>query len=128
MRAAQDRLDDPSSDVAALAATARMSPHTFDRRFRAAASVSALRWLIDQRVLRAQELLAGSGLTVDKVARRCGLSDARPCGPTSGGSSGCHHGTIEDLRGARADLRVLQARPVQTQELPACRGGARRRA
>lgn len=81
MRAAQARLDDPDLDVAALAATAGMSRRTFDRRFRAAAGVSALRWLVDQRVLRAQELLAGSELDIDEVARRCGFSDATALRP-----------------------------------------------
>ncbi len=81
MRAAQERLDDPDLDVAVLAAAARMSRRTFDRRFRAAAGVSPLHWLIDQRVLRAQELLAGSELAVDEVARRCGFSDATALRP-----------------------------------------------
>lgn len=81
MRAAQERLADPDLDVAALAAVAGMSRRTFDRRFRTAAGVSALRWLVDQRVLRAQELLAGSELDVDAVARRCGFSDATALRP-----------------------------------------------
>ncbi|GLZ10702.1 AraC family transcriptional regulator [Actinomadura sp. NBRC 104425] len=68
-------LDDPRLDVARLAAAAHMSRRTFDRRFRQSTGVSPLRWLLTQRVLRAQHLLESTDLGVDAVARRSGFSD-----------------------------------------------------
>ncbi|MGX7825061.1 GlxA family transcriptional regulator [Actinokineospora sp. 24-640] len=63
-------------DLAALAAHARMSVRTFSRRFRAETGESAGTWLIQQRVRRAKQLLEGTDLPVDEVARRCGLGTA----------------------------------------------------
>ncbi|WP_344952006.1 helix-turn-helix domain-containing protein [Actinomadura miaoliensis] len=68
-------LDDPGLDVGRLAAAAHMSRRTFDRRFRQATGVSPLRWLVTQRVLRAQHLLESTDLGVDAVARRSGFGD-----------------------------------------------------
>lgn len=68
-------LADPTLDVDRLAATARMSRRTFDRRFREATGCSPLQWLLIQRVLRAQHLLETTDLDIDAVARRSGFSD-----------------------------------------------------
>ena len=59
-----------------LAARAHMSRRAFDRAFRAAVGESPLRWLVHQRVLRAQRLLEATDLPVDAVARRVGLGAA----------------------------------------------------
>jgi transcriptional regulator GlxA family with amidase domain len=59
-----------------LAASAKLSRRTFDRRFRAATGMSPLQWLLHQRVLRAQELLEQTGLPVDHIAREVGLGSA----------------------------------------------------
>jgi transcriptional regulator GlxA family with amidase domain len=56
-----------------LAARALMSPRTFARRFRAATGTTPHQWLLDQRLLLAEQLLERTDLTVDEVARRCGL-------------------------------------------------------
>ena len=65
-------LADPLS-VPALAARAVMSPRTFARRFRAATGTTPHRWLLDQRLRRAEELLEGTDLPVDQVADRSGF-------------------------------------------------------
>ena len=68
-------LADPALDVDRLAAAAHVSRRTFDRRFREAAGCSPLQWLLHQRVRHAQDLLAGTDLTVDAVARASGFAD-----------------------------------------------------
>ncbi|QWF82217.1 GlxA family transcriptional regulator [Amycolatopsis sp. CA-230715] len=57
-----------------LAAHARMSLRTFARRFRDEAGVSPGRWLIQQRLVRARELLETSDLPVDEIAARVGFA------------------------------------------------------
>ncbi|PWJ52955.1 transcriptional regulator, AraC family with amidase-like domain [Quadrisphaera granulorum] len=52
------------------------SRRTFDRDFRAAVGESPLQWLLHQRVLRAQQLLESSDLSVEEVAHRTGFSSA----------------------------------------------------
>lgn len=63
-------------DIDALAAEAGLSRRTFDRRFRVQAGVSPLQWLLQQRILRAQNLLERTDLTVDAIARQVGLATA----------------------------------------------------
>ncbi|GAA1524186.1 helix-turn-helix domain-containing protein [Dactylosporangium maewongense] len=75
MRFALERLDDPTLDVDRLAATAHLSRRTFDRRFREETGSSPLRWLLQQRVLRAQHVLTTTDLDIDAVARACGFTD-----------------------------------------------------
>jgi transcriptional regulator GlxA family with amidase domain len=60
--------------VQALAARAVMSPRTFARRFRAATGTTPHRWLLDQRLRRAEELLESTDLPVDQVAARSGFA------------------------------------------------------
>jgi transcriptional regulator GlxA family with amidase domain len=75
MRYALENLDDPALDVARLADAAQLSRRSFDRRFRATAGCSPLQWLLHQRVLRAQHILATTSLPIDTVARTCGFAD-----------------------------------------------------
>ena len=72
---AQQRLDAPLA-LRDLAAHARMSVRTFTRRFREETGVSPARWLLQQRVDHARELLEGTDLPVEVVARRSGLGTA----------------------------------------------------
>jgi transcriptional regulator GlxA family with amidase domain len=65
-------LDQPL-DVARLAAEARMSVRTFNRRFREETGHSPGAWLIEQRVDHARHLLEATDLPIDEVARRSGL-------------------------------------------------------
>ena len=67
-----EHLADPQP-VAALAARATMSGRTFARRFRAATGTTPHRWLLDQRLRRAEELLESTDLPVDQVAAESGL-------------------------------------------------------
>ncbi|GAA0629405.1 helix-turn-helix domain-containing protein [Kutzneria viridogrisea] len=57
-----------------LADHARMSLRTFARRFRDEVGVSPGRWLIQQRVARARELLESSDLPVDRIASQVGFA------------------------------------------------------
>jgi transcriptional regulator GlxA family with amidase domain len=70
---ALDRLHLPLSQ-ADLAEHAGMSLRTFARRFRDEVGVSPGRWLNQQRVVRARELLESSDLPVDRVAEQVGFA------------------------------------------------------
>jgi transcriptional regulator GlxA family with amidase domain len=72
---ARARLDQPLS-VDDLAHRALMSPRTFARRFRRSTGTTPHRWLLDQRLLLAEQLLEQTELPVDEVARRSGLGSA----------------------------------------------------
>ena len=67
---------DEDLTVEQLAATARMSPRTFARRFRASTGTTPLQWLFQQRVLAARRMLETTDLSVDHVADRCGFGAA----------------------------------------------------
>ncbi|ROT31703.1 helix-turn-helix domain-containing protein [Micromonospora sp. HM5-17] len=72
---ARERLDQPLT-VARLAEQARMSPRTLARRFRDTLGTSPLRWLLEQRVRLAQELLETTDEPVELIARRTGFGTA----------------------------------------------------
>ncbi|MEV6471450.1 helix-turn-helix domain-containing protein [Streptomyces sp. NPDC051657] len=72
---ATGRLDEPLT-VEDLAVHAGCSARTLARRFAEQLGTSPGRWLLAQRVIAARELLESSGLPVDAVARRVGLSSA----------------------------------------------------
>jgi transcriptional regulator GlxA family with amidase domain len=59
-----------------LAARALMSPRTFARRFRAETGTTPHRWLVRQRVLRAQHLLESSDEPIERVAQLSGFGNA----------------------------------------------------
>ncbi|MFF6787761.1 GlxA family transcriptional regulator [Streptomyces filamentosus] len=65
-------LDRPIS-LGDLAARAGVSVRTLTRRFTAETGVTPFEWLLQQRLLRARELLETTELTVDHVAARSGL-------------------------------------------------------
>lgn len=69
------RLHEPLT-IAELADRAGMSLRTFGRRFAREIGTTPLRWLNQQRVARARELLETTNLTVDTVAERSGLGTA----------------------------------------------------
>ncbi|MEV4330444.1 helix-turn-helix domain-containing protein [Streptomyces sp. NPDC049597] len=72
---ASEHLDRPLT-VDELARRARMSPRTFHRRLVAATGTTPLRWLLAQRLARAQTLLETTGLPVEQVGERSGLGSA----------------------------------------------------
>ncbi|MGA8112491.1 MAG: helix-turn-helix domain-containing protein [Actinocatenispora sp.] len=69
---ARQSLDTPLT-VASLARRAHQSPRTFARRFTDVTGTTPLRWVQQQRVQLAQELLESTDLPVDDIARRCGF-------------------------------------------------------
>jgi transcriptional regulator GlxA family with amidase domain len=72
---------DQDLPVGRLARRAQMSRRSFDRRFREITGTAPATWLIQQRVLRAQQLLESTRLPVEEVARRCGFSSAAALRP-----------------------------------------------
>lgn len=67
---------DQDLSVDGLAAQMHMSARTFARRFVDEVGVSPHRWLTEQRVLHAKQLLEESSLPIEDVARRAGFSSA----------------------------------------------------
>ncbi|WP_018352123.1 GlxA family transcriptional regulator [Longispora albida] len=70
-----DRLGEEHS-VASLARQARMSERTFARRFAAETGTTPHRWLNQQRVLHARQLLEDTQLSVEEVAQSCGFGSS----------------------------------------------------
>ncbi len=69
---ALERLAEPLT-LADLAAHARMSVRTFTRRFREETGVSAARWLVQQRIVLARQLLESTDAPVERVAAEAGF-------------------------------------------------------
>ncbi|MCM6761783.1 helix-turn-helix domain-containing protein [Rathayibacter sp. ZW T2_19] len=67
---------DQELSVEMLARRALMSPRTFARRFRADLGTTPLAWLNRQRLLRAQQLLEETDLTLETIAGRVGFGTA----------------------------------------------------
>jgi len=67
---------DAELGVDALARRAAMSARTFTRRFRERTGTSPTAWITAERLARARELLEGTDLYIDEVARRSGLGSA----------------------------------------------------
>ncbi|MGH3659109.1 MAG: GlxA family transcriptional regulator, partial [Micromonosporaceae bacterium] len=64
---------DQTLDVTTMARHARMSVRTFSRRFAAETGLTPARWITQQRLTYARELLETTDLSVDQVAHRTGL-------------------------------------------------------
>ncbi|WP_424534056.1 helix-turn-helix domain-containing protein [Sphaerisporangium viridialbum] len=72
---ALDRLHEPLT-VQDLAGRAGMSTRNLARHFNGAVGVTPLRWLHDQRIRRAQELLETTDAGVEQIAARTGMGTA----------------------------------------------------
>lgn len=72
---ALERIEQPLT-VRDLARRAGMSPRNLTRHFHAVTGTSPLRWLLTQRIRRAQELLETSPLSVEQIASRTGIGTA----------------------------------------------------
>ncbi|MFG3106280.1 helix-turn-helix domain-containing protein [Streptomyces tendae] len=70
-----ERLDRPLG-VPDLARRAGMSPRNLGRHFRAVSGTTPLRWLLTQRIRRAQELLEHTDDSVDSIATATGMGTA----------------------------------------------------
>jgi transcriptional regulator GlxA family with amidase domain len=64
---------DARLDLRSLADQARMSVRTFSRRFRAETGLSPAKWVAQQRVEHARQLLETTDLPIDLVARNSGF-------------------------------------------------------
>lgn len=64
---------DREHTVVDLARRSLMSERSFSRRFLAETGTTPHRWITQQRVLRARQLLEQTGLGIDEVARTCGF-------------------------------------------------------
>jgi len=62
--------------VDVLAARAVMSPRTFARRFKETTGTTPHRWLLDQRLQLAEQLLESTDLPIDAVAGRAGFGSS----------------------------------------------------
>ncbi|WP_058909989.1 transcriptional regulator FtrA [Entomohabitans teleogrylli] len=62
--------------VASLAARIGMSQRTLLRRFTSATGATPARWLLNERLYRARELLESTRLSVEQVAEQCGFRNA----------------------------------------------------
>jgi AraC family transcriptional regulator, transcriptional activator FtrA len=69
---ALENLEHPLT-VDALADRANMTPRTFHRRLVAATGTTPMKWLLNQRLARAQTLLETTDLPIDRISERSGL-------------------------------------------------------
>ncbi|WP_043624195.1 GlxA family transcriptional regulator [Nonomuraea candida] len=72
---AVEHLDRPLT-VEDLAARAGMSVRSFHRNLRAATGTTPMKWLLHQRLARAQLLLETTDLSIDQIGERSGLGSA----------------------------------------------------
>jgi len=62
--------------IESLAQYVGMSTRTFQRRFLAFTGVTVIRWLIQERVTRASELLESTELSIERIGREVGFQSA----------------------------------------------------
>jgi AraC family transcriptional regulator len=68
------RLDEPIS-LAELARACKLSPGHFARAFRQTTGQPPHRWLMEQRIEKAKQLLVDSTLSLAQIAQTCGFAD-----------------------------------------------------
>jgi len=62
--------------IESLAQDVGMSSRTFQRRFLAFTGITVIKWLIQERVSRASELLESTDLTIDRIGQEVGFQSA----------------------------------------------------
>lgn len=72
---AREHLSEPLS-VDDLAAVAKMSRRTFTRRFREATGTTVNKWLVGERISRAQQLLETTDISIEQLAAEAGFGTA----------------------------------------------------
>jgi AraC-like DNA-binding protein len=72
---AQSHLDEPMA-IDDLATRSAMSSRTFARRFAETTGTTPYRWLLQQRIQRAQRWLETTDLSIDMIATRSGVDTA----------------------------------------------------
>jgi AraC-like DNA-binding protein len=68
------RLDEPIS-LAELARACKLSPSHFSRAFRQTTGQPPHRWLMEQRIEKAKQMLVDTTLSLAEIAQRCGFAD-----------------------------------------------------
>jgi AraC family transcriptional regulator len=68
------RLDEPMS-LAELARACKLSPSHFARAFRQTTGQPPHRWLMEQRIEKAKQLLVEPTLSLAQIAQKCGFAD-----------------------------------------------------
>ncbi|MEU4549222.1 GlxA family transcriptional regulator [Nonomuraea dietziae] len=106
---ARDHLDEPLT-VSQFARTANLSERTLARRFHDKLGTTPLRWLLQQRVRLAQELLETSDEPVERIARRTGFRTAANLRHHFGRVTGMTPQTYRHVFRARAQ-RAAEALP-----------------
>ena len=66
---------DKAVPLAELARACKLSPGHFARAFRQTTGQPPHRWLMEQRIEKAKQLLVDSGLSLAQIAQRCGFAD-----------------------------------------------------
>ncbi len=72
----RSRIEEPHT-VSSMARTASLSSRTFLRRFSKQTGTTPHRWLVSERVRRAQDLLETTDLPLDLIAEASGFSDSQ---------------------------------------------------
>jgi transcriptional regulator GlxA family with amidase domain len=66
---------DEAVPLAELARACKLSPGHFARAFRQATGQPPHRWLMEQRIEKAKQLLVDTTLSLAQIAQRCGFAD-----------------------------------------------------
>jgi AraC family transcriptional regulator len=111
-----------------LAAIAGLSPMHFSRAFKASTGLAPHRWLIEQRVRRAQHLVLASEESLADIALACGFADQSHLTVIFKRSLGVTPARFRDMAGPRKlasdDSRMTQS---ETNRYQNCRAGSTRK-
>ena len=117
-----ENLDQPLS-LQVLASKQAMSVRTFARKFTADVGMSPAKWIVQQRLHRARELLENTDHTIDKVAAEAGFGTATSMRQhlmvEIGVSPSAYRATFAaDTKAPPMNTQAAQSEPVRTLSLP----------